>query len=132
MSEWDATSYEGKDTILRVVRDEAQRLFAMAEQPGAWDAPTACESWRVRDVIGHLVDTTEGYFQAFETATSGAAAADAYGLPGMHERAKLAGGKLAVWSAPDSGTEIELTILTALADVKASPAAQTGASGQGS
>jgi uncharacterized protein (TIGR03083 family) len=86
MSEWDATSYEGKDTILRVVRDEAQRLFAMAEQPGAWDAPTACESWRVRDVIGHLVDTTEGYFEAFETAASGGAAPDAYGLPGMHER----------------------------------------------
>ena len=37
-------------------------MFALAEQPGAWDAPTACESWRVKDVIGHLVDTTEGYF----------------------------------------------------------------------
>jgi signal transduction histidine kinase/sugar lactone lactonase YvrE len=33
-----------------------------------------------------------------------------YGLPGLHERAKLAGGKLAVWSEVNSGTEIELTI----------------------
>jgi signal transduction histidine kinase/ligand-binding sensor domain-containing protein len=33
-----------------------------------------------------------------------------YGLPGMRERAKLVGGKLAVWSEPDSGTEIELTV----------------------
>jgi ligand-binding sensor domain-containing protein/signal transduction histidine kinase len=33
-----------------------------------------------------------------------------YGLHGMRERAKLAGGKLAVWSELDSGTEIELTI----------------------
>jgi signal transduction histidine kinase/ligand-binding sensor domain-containing protein len=33
-----------------------------------------------------------------------------YGLPGMHERAKLTGGKLEVWSELDSGTEIELTI----------------------
>jgi signal transduction histidine kinase len=33
-----------------------------------------------------------------------------YGLHGMRERAKLVGGKLAVWSRPDSGTEVELSI----------------------
>ena len=33
-----------------------------------------------------------------------------YGLHGMRERAKLVGGKLAVWSELDSGTEIELSI----------------------
>ena len=33
-----------------------------------------------------------------------------YGLRGMRERAKLLGGNLTVWSALDSGTEIELTI----------------------
>jgi signal transduction histidine kinase len=33
-----------------------------------------------------------------------------FGLPGMRERAKLAGGILAVWSELNSGTEIELTI----------------------
>ena len=33
-----------------------------------------------------------------------------YGLAGMHERAKLVGGKLAVWSELGSGTEVELTI----------------------
>ena len=87
MTEWDATSYEGKDTILRVVRNEAERMFELAERPGAWEAPTACENWRVKDIIGHLIDTTEGYFAAFETARSGAEAPDAFGLPGMHERA---------------------------------------------
>ncbi len=87
MTEWDAMSYEGKDTILRVVRDEAERLFEMAEQPGAWEAPTACESWSVKDIVGHLIDTTEGYFAAFETARSGSEAPAAYGLLGMHERA---------------------------------------------
>jgi len=87
MGEWDATSYEGKDTILRVVRDEAARMFALADQPDAWDAPTACESWQVRDVIGHLVDTTEGYFRAFDVARKGADGPDAFGLVAMHERA---------------------------------------------
>ena len=33
-----------------------------------------------------------------------------WGLRGMQERAKLVGGNLEVWSKPDSGTEIELTI----------------------
>jgi signal transduction histidine kinase len=33
-----------------------------------------------------------------------------YGLRGMRERAKLAGGRLAVWSGLDAGTEVELSI----------------------
>lgn len=32
-----------------------------------------------------------------------------FGLDGMRERAKFAGGKLTLWSGPDSGTEIELS-----------------------
>jgi hypothetical protein len=73
MSQWNAMTYEGKDTILRVVRREADEMFALAEEPGAWDAPTACESWKVKDVIGHIVDTTEGYFAASSPCTSGPA-----------------------------------------------------------
>ena len=61
-------TYEGKDTILRVVRDEAERMFALAEEPGAWERPTACAGWTTRDVVGHIVDTTEGYFAAFDAA----------------------------------------------------------------
>jgi len=33
-----------------------------------------------------------------------------FGLSGMRERAKLIGGKLTVWSAPESGTHIELNV----------------------
>lgn len=86
MNAWDATTYEGKDTILQVVRGEAERFMDLAGRPGAWEAPTACESWSVRDVVGHLVDTTEGYFEAFETARAGGEASP-YGLTGMHDRA---------------------------------------------
>jgi signal transduction histidine kinase len=38
-----------------------------------------------------------------------------YGLRGMRERAKLVGGKLTVWSEPDAGTEVELSIPAATA-----------------
>jgi len=43
-----------------------------------------------------------------------------WGLPGMHERAKLVGGNLRVWSKPDSGTEIELIIPASTAYAKSS------------
>jgi uncharacterized protein (TIGR03083 family) len=83
---WDATSYQGKETILRVLRDEAEQLFALAEPPNAWEAATACTGWTTRDVVGHLVDTTEGYFAAFAAARGAAPAAEAYGLDGMASR----------------------------------------------
>jgi signal transduction histidine kinase len=37
----------------------------------------------------------------------------------MHERAKLVGGTLSVWSELDSGTEAELTIPASVAYAKA-------------
>jgi signal transduction histidine kinase len=48
---------------------------------------------------------------------SGGGRAGHYGLPGMHERAKLAGGKLALRSELDSGTEAELIIPASVAYV---------------
>src|SRR6202012_720770 len=39
----------------------------------------------------------------------GDAYAGHYGLRGMRERAKLMGGKLAIWSELNSGTEVELS-----------------------
>ena len=87
MSQWNAMTYEGKDTILRVVRAEAERLFALAEEPGAWDRPTACAGWTTRDVVGHIVDTTEGYFDAFDAARGRGEVPAPHGLPAMHDRA---------------------------------------------
>jgi uncharacterized protein (TIGR03083 family) len=89
VSEWDATSYEGKATILRVVREEADRLLALASAAEAWKAPTACAGWMTADIVAHIVDTTEGYFAAFDAAR-GATQSDQppapYGLPGMGAR----------------------------------------------
>ncbi len=41
-------------------------MFALAEDPGSWEAPTGAGHWQVRDVFGHLIDTTETYFIGFE------------------------------------------------------------------
>lgn len=83
MGEWDATSFEGKATILRVIRDEAERMFTLAEPTEAWKAPTACAGWTTADIIGHIVDTTEGYFEGFEYARSGRPAPEPLGLAAM-------------------------------------------------
>lgn len=86
MAEWDATTYDAKDNLLRVLHGEAEALFALAAAPGAWERPTACERWQVRDIVGHLIDVTEGYFTAFDASISGAELPVPLGLPPMAER----------------------------------------------
>jgi uncharacterized protein (TIGR03083 family) len=85
MNEWDATSYDAKDNLLRVLRREADALFEMAEN-GPWTATTACTQWETRDIVGHLIDVTESYFTGFDSARSGTPAADALGVKVMQER----------------------------------------------
>ncbi len=87
MSEWNAMTYDGKDTVLRVVRNEAEQMFAMVERPETWESPTACEKWSTRDVVGHIIDTTEGYFRAFDAARGAGEAVAPHGLPVMSEKA---------------------------------------------
>jgi len=87
MSEWNAMTFEGKDTILRVVREQADAMFGLIEDPATWEQPTACEGWTTRDVVGHIVDTTEGYFRAFEAARGERDDAPPHGLTVMAELA---------------------------------------------
>ena len=54
-----------------------------------------------------------------------------HGLPGLHERAELLGGKLAIWSEADSGTEIELSIPGSVAFAKPSDGRRSIASRKG-
>jgi len=82
---WDFQDPASKERVLRVLRDEMDAMFRLVDDPARWEAPTACERWKARDVIGHLVDTTEGYLPAFAGARSSAAAEEPLGLRGMAE-----------------------------------------------
>jgi len=86
MSGWNAMTYEGRDTLLRVLRHEAEGFFPLVAQPGAWEAPTACQGWQVRDVVGHMVDTTEGYFGGFDAARGHSEVEPPLGMRAMAER----------------------------------------------
>jgi uncharacterized protein (TIGR03083 family) len=88
---WNAMTYEGKDTVLRVVREQAESFFTLAGEPATWTSRTACPEWEVRDIVGHIVDTTETYFPAFDAARSQSAVEPAYGLVGMAKRAEEQG-----------------------------------------
>jgi uncharacterized protein (TIGR03083 family) len=80
MSEWHFTDFASKDNLLRTVRRQSDDLLALASAPGAWDAPTASGHWEVRDIVGHLVDTTEGYFAGFDAARGKGTVPDALGV----------------------------------------------------
>jgi uncharacterized protein (TIGR03083 family) len=79
-AQWDAMNFESKDNLLRCIREEAERMFALATPPENWEAPTASGHWQVRDIIGHMVDVTEGYLNRFDTARNGGTAPDPMGL----------------------------------------------------
>lgn len=88
MSEqWNAMNPAAKDTLLGVLRREAEQFLAVAGDTARWEAPTACSNWQVRDVVGHMIDATEGYFPGFEAARAGWEVTDQpIGLRPMAER----------------------------------------------
>ena len=73
MSAWNFMSPESKDNLLEAVRRESAAMFELAADPESWTAPTGAGHWQVRDVFGHLIDTTETYFVAFDAARGGGA-----------------------------------------------------------
>lgn len=78
-------SYEGKPVVLDVVRRERQAFYDVIDDPDNWNVETRCEGWQVRDLVGHMIDVTEGYLNRWEMAHKGEDA-EVYGLPVMGER----------------------------------------------
>ncbi|HEY7593153.1 MAG TPA: maleylpyruvate isomerase family mycothiol-dependent enzyme [Actinophytocola sp.] len=68
MDAWNFMSPQSRDNLRRTVQNEADGMFALVEDPAVWEAPTAAGGWQARDVVGHLVDTTESYFVGFDAA----------------------------------------------------------------
>ena len=80
---WNFMDPASKARVLEVVRREMDEMLRLVGEPARWEAPTACTEWQVRDVIGHLVDTTEGYLPAFDIARTGGTAPEPRGVRGM-------------------------------------------------
>ncbi len=68
MSAVNSMDYSGKDTVLDVVQREATDFFNLVEDPRNWNVQTRCTEWEVRDLVGHMIDVTEGYLMRWDKA----------------------------------------------------------------
>jgi uncharacterized protein (TIGR03083 family) len=64
----NSMDYSGKDTVLDVVRTDAAEFFKIVDDPQNWHVQTRCTEWEVRDMVGHMLDVTEGYLSRWESA----------------------------------------------------------------
>src|SRR5512134_1442990 len=67
----NSMDYSGKDTVLDVVRTDAAEFFKIVDDPQNWHVQTRCTEWEVRDMVGHMLDVTEGYLSRWESARKG-------------------------------------------------------------
>lgn len=85
MSAWNFMDYASKANLLEGVRRESDEMFGLASDPSSWTAPTGAGHWQVRDVFGHLLDTTETYFVGFDAAHGQGEPPGLVPLTAMHE-----------------------------------------------
>jgi uncharacterized protein (TIGR03083 family) len=83
MDAWDFMSPASRANLRDAIQTEADGMFALVEDPAVWEAPTAAGAWQARDVIGHMVDTTERYFAGFDAARGRGEPAPGIPLPDM-------------------------------------------------
>jgi uncharacterized protein (TIGR03083 family) len=69
---------------MAVLRRDQEKFFRLAEDPKNWNVQTRCTEWEVRDLVGHMIDVTEGYLSRWEIAKKGDTAG-ALGLQVMGE-----------------------------------------------
>ncbi len=60
----NSMDYSGKDTVLDVIETESTRFFKIVDDPKNWNVQTRCTEWEVRDMVGHMIDVTEGTLSA--------------------------------------------------------------------
>src|SRR5258708_13048879 len=68
-----------KGTVLDVVRTERAKFYKVIDDPKNWNVQTRCTEWEVRDMVGHMIDVTEGYLAAWDKAKKGQPPIDAVG-----------------------------------------------------
>lgn len=63
--------FSAKGLVLDVVRTERERFYQIIDQPQNWESPTRSGHWEVRDLVGHMIDVTEGYLTRWDMARRG-------------------------------------------------------------
>jgi len=63
--------YSGKSAVFDAVRQDRANFFSIIDDPKNWNVQTRCTEWEVRDIVGHMIDVTEGYLSRWEIAREG-------------------------------------------------------------
>jgi uncharacterized protein (TIGR03083 family) len=63
--------YSAKDLVLDVVKTERGKFYQIIDVPQNWESPTRSGHWEVRDLVGHMIDVTEGYLTRWDMARRG-------------------------------------------------------------
>jgi uncharacterized protein (TIGR03083 family) len=63
--------YSAKDLVLDVVHTERANFYRIIDEPQNWESPTRSGHWQVRDLVGHMIDVTEGYLTRWDMARRG-------------------------------------------------------------
>ena len=63
--------YSAKPLLLDVIRKERGKFYNIIDDPKNWEVQTRCEAWEVRDIVGHMIDVTEGYLDRWQHAREG-------------------------------------------------------------
>jgi len=114
-------SVEGEPRELHpILRDEVYRIAAEALRNAFRHAQARQIEVEIRYDNQEFRLRVRDDGRGFDPAVSASQGREGhYGLPGMRERAKIAGGKLTVWSEMDAGTEVELRLPASTAYARA-------------
>lgn len=63
--------YSSKPLMLDVIRTERDKFYDLIDNPNNWEVQTRCTEWEVRDIVGHMIDVTEGYLDRWKLAREG-------------------------------------------------------------
>ncbi len=64
----NSMDYSAKDLVLDVVHTERANFYSIIDDPNTWESPTRSGHWEVRDLVGHMIDVTEGYLTRWDMA----------------------------------------------------------------
>lgn len=64
-------AYGSKAVVLDVIRTERKKFYDVIDNPANWLVDTRCEGWKVQDMVGHMIDVSEGYLGRWDLARKG-------------------------------------------------------------
>lgn len=59
---------DGMPVVMDTLKRDRRKFFDLVEDPKNWNVQTRCTEWEVRDLVGHMIDVTEGYLERWEAA----------------------------------------------------------------